>query len=233
MYLPTAVMLPFEGNARQAKIMHAQVTFSKEQYEQLWIRIIKYKINNQARVLNILGELGSDIVAKYGASISVENVDYNESLAAKEYFKYYRDGLNRRIDDPINSRLNYGYAVVRSAIIRALVTAGFHPAFGIHHNNQLNLYNLADDLIEPYRQIVDLLASQNVGESNVLLSKAERKNMASVLHIACSLDGIKMNVMSAIEMTVDSLKRILVKGLKEELLLPCVLPVESIGGITE
>ncbi len=47
--------------------MHAQVTFSKEQYEQLWIRIIKYKINNQARVLNILGELGSDIVAKYGA----------------------------------------------------------------------------------------------------------------------------------------------------------------------
>ena len=85
--------------------MYAQVTFSKEQYEQLWIRIIKYKINNQARVLNILGELGSDIVAKYGASISVENVDCNESLAAKEYFKYYRDGLNRRIDDPINSRL--------------------------------------------------------------------------------------------------------------------------------
>ena len=62
---------------------------------------------------------------------------------AKEYFSYYHGGLNRRGDDPINSRLNYGYAVVRSSIARSLVASGFHPAFGIHHDSQLNAFNSA------------------------------------------------------------------------------------------
>lgn len=74
-----------------------------------------------------------------------------EALAAKMYFASYHEGLNRRVEDPVNSRLNYGYAVVRSAIARNLVAVGFHPTFGIHHDSQLNAFNLVDDLIEPYR----------------------------------------------------------------------------------
>jgi len=70
-------------------------------------------------------------------------------------------------------RLNYGYSVVRSAIVRSLVSTGFHPTFGIHHDNQLNAFNLADDLIEPWRPRVDLVAHNNVG-SNVILNKSER-----------------------------------------------------------
>lgn len=65
--------------------------------------------------------------------------------------------------EDINNRLNYGYAVIRSYIARSLVAAGFHPTFGIHHDNQLNAFNLADDLIEPYRAIVDIVAHNNVG----------------------------------------------------------------------
>ncbi len=96
------------------------------------------------------------------------NVDYNESLASKEYFSYYHEGFNRRTEDPINSRLNYGYAVVRSAIARKLVATGFHPTFGIHQDSQLNAFNLADDLIEPYRAIVDLAGHYNI-DANVQL----------------------------------------------------------------
>lgn len=103
---------------------------------------------------------------------------------AKEYFSYYHKGLNRRGDDPINSRLNYGYAVVKSSIARSLVASGFHPTFGIHHDSQLNAFNLADDLIEPYRAIVDVAAHENIG-SNVQLSKSERKSISHVLHNAC------------------------------------------------
>ena len=128
--------------------------------------------------------------------------------------------------------MNYGYATIRSAIARKLVSTGFHPTFGIHHDNQLNAFNLADDLIEPYRPIVDLVAHENI-DSNVRLSKEERRELAHVLHNACVVDGIKVNVLSAIDMMVESLKRIILGNTTESLKLPLILPIESMEGITE
>ena len=148
------------------------------------------------------------MLMKYVFSISDDNVDYNEALAAKEYFSYYHEVLNRRVEEPINSRLNYGYAVVRSAIARKLVATGFNTALGIHHDNQLNTFNLADDLIEPYRAIVDLVVHDNVGYS-IRLSKSERRELAHVLHNACKVDDMKVNVMVFIDIMVESLKRII------------------------
>lgn len=231
-YLPTAIVLPFEGHARQSKLMHAQVHTTHEKYLDLWVQIIRQKISNQSRVLSIMGTDGAEEVAKYALSIHEENVDYHESLAAKEYFTFYHEGLNRRTDDPINSRLNYGYAVVRSAIARKLVATGFHPTFGIHHDSQLNPFNLADDLIEPFRAMVDLVAHENIG-SNVLLSKQERRALAHVLHNACIVDGTKVNIITAIDIMVESLKRIILDNSDEELKLPTVIPIESMEGITE
>ena len=130
--------------------------------------------------------------------------------------------------------MNYGYAVIRSSIARSLVAAGFHPTFGIHHDSQLNAFNLADDLIEPYRTrtMVDIVEHDNIG-SNIQLSKNERREIAHVLHNACMVDGVKVNVMSAIDMMVESLKRIILDNSSEKLILPTVLPVESMEGITE
>lgn len=125
---------------------------------------------------------------KYLIKLDKEHVDYFEALSAKEYFSLYHKGLNRRVEDPINSRLNYGYAVVRSAIARKLVATGFHPTFGIHHDSQFNSFNLADDLIEPYGAMVDLVVHQNIA-SNLKLTKIERQNIAHVLHNACIIDG--------------------------------------------
>ena len=231
-YLPTAIVLPFEGHTRQSKLMHAQISTYEELYLELWLQIIRQKISNQSRALSIMGMNGAENVTKYLDDISKENVDITEALAAKDYFAYYHEGLNRRGDDPINSRLNYGYAVVRSSIARSLVAAGFHTTFGIHHDSQLNAFNLADDLIEPYRAIVDIVAHDNIG-SNVQLSKNERRVIAHVLHNACMMDGAKVNVMSAIDMMVESLKRIILDKSKEKLMLPVILPVESLEGITE
>ena len=231
-YLPTAIVLPFEGNARQSKLMHAQVSISGDINLDLWLQIIKQKVSNQARALSIMGIIGAENISKYLERMTIENVDILEALAAKEYFSYFHKGLNRRGDDPINSRLNYGYAVVRSSIARSLVAAGFHPTFGIHHDSQLNAFNLADGLIEPYRAIVDIVAHDNIG-SNVQLTKSERREIAHVLHNACMVDGVKVNVMSAIDMMVESLKRIILDNSNEKLMLPMVLPVESMEGITE
>lgn len=231
-YLPTVIVLPFEGHTRQSKLMHAQISTYEELYLDLWLQIIRQKISNQSRALSIMGMSGAENVSKYLDDISKENVDITEALAAKDYFAYYHEGLNRRGDDPINSRLNYGYAVVRSSIARSLVAAGFHPTFGIHHDSQLNAFNLADDLIEPCRAIVDIVAHDNIG-SNVQLSKNERRAIAHVLHNACMMDGVKVNLMSAIDMMVESLKRIILDKSNEKLMLPVILPVESLEGIME
>lgn len=102
----------------------------------------------------------------------------------------------------------------------------------IHHDSKLNAFNLADDLIEPYRAMVDIVAHDNVG-SNIQLSKNERREIAHVLHNACMVDGVKVNVMSAIDMMVESLKRIILDNSSEKLILPTVLLVESMEGITE
>ena len=106
-YLPTAIVLPFEGHARQSKLMHAQVGTEPGKYRELWMEIILAKICNQARALSILGSSGSEDVFRYAEQLTTENVDYNEALAAKTYFSFYHEGLNRRTDDPVNSRLNY------------------------------------------------------------------------------------------------------------------------------
>lgn len=231
-YLPTAIVLPCEGHSRQSKLMHAQVSTSDDMYLQLWLQIIRQKISNQSRALSIMGLEGAEDIIKYLNDIECENVDACEALAAKEYFSYYHPGLNRRAEDPVNSRLNYGYAVVRSYIARSLVAIGFHPTFGIHHDSQLNAFNLADDLIEPYRAMVDLVANENIG-SNLRLSKKERYAMAHVLHNACVVEGTRMNVMLAIDTMVESLKRIILDHSNEALQLPTILPVEAMEAITE
>ena len=157
----------------------------------------------QARTLSIMGRDKAEVVAEYVNKINRENVDIIESTAAKEYFSDYHEGLNRR------------------AIARSLVSVGFHPTFGIHHDSQLNAFNLADDLIELYRAIVDLLTNENIG-SNVKLSKNERKEIAHVLHNACMVDGVKVNVLTAIDLMCESLKRIILDKSDENLKLPIV-----------
>lgn len=231
-YLLTVIVLPFEGHARQSKLMHAQVNATDEKYMDFWIQIVKQKIINQSRALSIMGLEGAEKIAEYVETVNEENVDYNESLAAKEYFSFYHGGFNRRTEDSINSRLNYRYTVVRSAIARKLVVTGFHPTFGRHHGSQLNAFNLADDLIETYRAMVDLVAHDNIG-SNIQLLKTERRELAHVLHNACIVDGIKVNVISAIDIIVESLKRIILVNTTERLKLSVIIPTEAMEGIIE
>ncbi len=234
-YLPTAIVLPFEGHARQSKLMHAQVNIDSEKKLELWMDIIRRKIHNQAGALSILGLPGSGEIAAYAKKITKGTVDQMESLAARDYFSFYHGGLKRRTEDPVNSRLNYGYAVVRSNIARSLTATRFHPTFGIHHNSQLNSFNLADDLIEPFRPMVDLIAHKDreVDSTDIRLTRDERRALAHILHNACMMDGMKMNVMTAIDRMCESLKRIILEKSEESLKLPDILPVESMEGITE
>lgn len=158
--------------------------------------------------------------------------DNIEGNAAKFYFQQFHPGLVRRNDDPINSVLNYGYAIVRNTIIRDLVCAGFYPAIGIHHEGSFNGFNLADDLIEPWRAMVDVVAHEIVS-SQTNLSREQRRTLALVLHNACFINEEKNTISNGINIMIQSFKQAIEESDINLLKLPDILPVEKIEVISE
>lgn len=179
-HLPSTLTIPMVANARQSRVVARQASMSENLRDALWKQVVTPKIKNQARALAILGLEGAEEVWSYSLDICPGDPDNREGAAARCYFQHLQPGLNRRCDDPLNSALNYGYAIVRSAVARSLVVAGFVPALGIHHHSQLNAFNLADDVMEPLRPVVDLLALETVGTS-CELSRQQRSKLRSVL----------------------------------------------------
>lgn len=232
-YSAAGFLTSYQGNSRQSLVMRRQIDFPEEMIREVWMEIIRQKVKNQAEVLKILGK-DADSVLNLENQLNPDTVDKVESEAAKVYFQRLFPGLNRRTECPINSCLNYGYAVVRNALIRSLLLAGFLPALGLHHRNYRNTDNLADDFIEPWRPMVDLIAASN-DRTNIKLNKQERGELAHVLHNACRIGGRKMAVLSALEVSVNSFRQIVLaagKGNRLEdmlckLQLPLVIPVES------
>ena len=231
-YHPSCVMTPIQSNVRQTLVMRNQIMMTQEKKDQLWKAITIRKIENQARALTLAGLSGAEKIQRYASEAAIENIDSIEANAAKDYFYFLHPGLNRRNDDPINSCLNYGYAVIRNAIIRAVILAGFQPAIGLHHDNYLNAFNLADDLIEPWRAMVDIVAIKDPGTSSTL-SRAKRRELAQILQNVCLIDGIKLPIIAGIEEMVASFRNIVVSENSDELKLPIILPVEHQEAVRE
>lgn len=231
-YHPSCVVMPIESNVRQSLVLRNQIAMTEEAKNSIWLELIMRKIENQARVLTLLGREGAEQVIQYSIGMTPETVDYCEANAAREYFHHLHPGLNRRNEDPVNSCLNYGYAVLRNAIIRSAVLAGLQASLGIHQNNYLNSFNLADDLIEPWRPFVDLIAADDPGTS-IALSRSKRREIAMVLHQACLLDGRKLSVITGIDEMVSDIRGRIVAGTGPELKLPVVIPLEVIEAVRE
>lgn len=230
-YHPAGILTAYEGNSRQALIMRQQIEQGEERTETLWNQIITRKIENQARALSLLGLDGSEEVLQYLSLIEEKGIDAAESGAARVYFQYLHPGLNRRTDDPINSCLNYGYSIIRNSLSRALVAGGFLLAFGLHHRSRFNAFNLADDLIEPFRPMVDLIAC-SVVRPNAILTKPQRRELAHVLYNACRIGNTKLSCLAAIDAVVEELRSYIACE-KDEISLPVLLPIESIEPVTE
>lgn len=214
-----SIIEPYYPNARHAKMLFEQIEMEDVFKKKHWDRIVKVKISNQAKNLAVLGLEGFERISSFEQFVQNGDKDNIEALAASEYFQFYHKGLNRRTDDPVNSALNYGYAIIRSYIIKALITTGFHCALGIHHHNDYNSFNLADDMIEPWRAMVDQMAYR-MTNNDILLNSKERKEIIEVLHCNCKIGGKKMWIATGIELMADSLKAAIMKKDPEKLELP-------------
>lgn len=155
--LPTGMFLPLTGHFTQAERFERQASASLPTRKRLWQQIVRAKLRAQAQLLSELYNSDHGIVALI-PRVRSGDPDNVEGMASRRYWpvlfankSFYRD----RYGPPPNQHLNYGYAVLRAVVARALCAAGLHPSLGLHHHNRYDAFRLADDLMEPFRPIVD------------------------------------------------------------------------------
>lgn len=155
-HAPVTCLWPLAGHHLQGARMRAQADAAKPLVKQLWQRIVAAKISMQGAVLASTGaEAGGFVLL--ARKVRSGDPDNLEAQAARRYWQAMMGPDFRRDTDGegINALLNYGYTVLRAVLSRAICAAGLHPTLGIHHANRANAFALADDLMEPYRPIVD------------------------------------------------------------------------------
>ena len=230
-FMPTSIMLPFAKHSRYSEVVDRQLSMSVPFQKQLWKHIVRQKIENQASVLEIAGRKDAGQLMVLAASVRSGDPDNREAVAARLYFPRLKEGYVRDEVSPTSSILNYGYAVVRSVVARSVVSHGFISSVGLHHDNVRNEFNLVDDLIEPFRPMIDLqmLEIDLSNEEAANLSRSCRREMTSVLRNACMVGGRKVACLQAVEEMVVSFKQALGDHDTRRLQLPRVLPVEKVG----
>lgn len=164
------MLLTLDGHHVQAKRIEAQIAASLPTHKRLWAAIVKSKLEQQAAALEATGAPTAPLTAlvRKVRSGDPENI---EGQGARRYWGLLFGSNFRRDQDGggINALLNYGYTIIRSATARAVVAAGLHPSIGLHHSNDGNAMRLVDDLMEPFRPIIDLKVwqLQRAGESHI------------------------------------------------------------------
>lgn len=182
-YHPSAILYPAIGHHLTAKHIRTQAEVSLPLRKNLWRSIIHHKITAQAEILKSTTGTDSGLMAirERITSGDSENV---EAQAARIYWPslFGEKFMRNRNESGINSRLNYAYAILRSAITRAIASQGISPVFGLHHKNESNPFPLADDLMEPFRPVADLvvhrITQQEIPEK---LLPEEKKQLAALL----------------------------------------------------
>lgn len=221
-HTPCAVLLPYMQHSRQLEVAQKQLSLTNPTKKRLWKQIVTAKISNQAECLHLQGKSAVELhnIAKNVKSGDSTNAEGH--AAAKYFVALFGKGFTRNADNTINSQLNYGYAILRGCVARTLAVYGFLPAFGLHHKSGLNQFNLADDFIEPFRQIVDLyVASQPTAELNPQV----KRDLLNLLNYNIEILGKKYTVSYAIEKCVQSFSAV-VAGNKADLQLPKLIPLE-------
>lgn len=221
-HLPNAVLLPMVRHSRHFKILKYQIEAGKPLQKRLWQQIVVRKIRNQALCLAYLDLDGSEELMKMCKEVQSGDRTHVEAKAAAFYFKsLYGLGFSRGNDHIINAALNYGYAIVRGLIARSIVCYGLEPSIGVFHHSELNNFNLADDMIEPFRPLVDLYVSQNydVAEIDSDLTPERKRDIFGIINYDMDVKGEKRIISNCIDMLVASYSSAL-QGKRSDLELP-------------
>ena len=203
-FTPSAISIGLYKNSRTTKIQRAQVSIKKPRFNRLWRDVIYAKILNQGDVLNSIKN--DDYLYYLLKKINSGDKGNVEAVGAAYYFRelFGKDFCRSSVEDNRNIALNYGYSIIRSSIARHIVAYGLNPSFGMWHSSELNAFNLADDLIEPFRPIVDKYVLENISK-NSEVSFHNRQDLVGILYTKVkNSKGQNSSVNEAIKNIVSS-----------------------------
>lgn len=182
---PTSIMYPYNYHFKQLDVFSHQLEIDDSIKNEFWNQIVKRKIKNSIRVLEMTSkeEFPISKLTEYINEITDGDSKNREGLAAKMYFRsLFGSNFIRFFDDNVNAALNYGYTIIASAIIRNLAVYGLNTYLGIHHSSKINNFNLAYDFLEPYRSVVDKFVYDNKDDIVLPLSFEFRKKLINLLN---------------------------------------------------
>ena len=182
---PTSIMYPYNYHFKQLDVISHQLEIDDSIKNEFWNQIVKRKIENSIRVLEMTSkeEFPISKLTEYINEITDGDSKNREGLAAKMYFRsLFGSDFIRFYDDNVNAALNYGYTIIASAIIRNLAVYGLNTYLGIHHSSKINNFNLAYDFLEPYRSVVDKFVYDNKDDIVLPLSFEFRKKLINLLN---------------------------------------------------
>lgn len=199
---PLASVTPFYGSHDTSLKYRTQIGWDAETKKFIWAEIVRAKIRAQHFVLSKYDKAEKELLEGYLTQIEPGDATNREGHAAKVYFNaLFGSGFSRSLDNNINAALNYGYSILLSAIAREITACGYFTQLGIFHDNMFNPYNLASDLIEPFRCFVDMTA---VDMDLSSFEHEQKMEFVKLLNKEIVIDG-RVNVMTnAVKIYVKS-----------------------------
>jgi CRISP-associated protein Cas1 len=236
--LPNGVFTSYQGHSRQFESLQRQLNWKRSFRDRLWQRIVSQKINNQAQCLTKFEHSsGSRRLKALASRVKSGDSTFCESRAARLYFtELFGKEFERRpeIADRVNSALNYGYAILRGCIARTICGYGFLPALGIQHHGPQNAFNLADDMIEPFRPICDTLIRLKFFKGNADtrsgLDSEDKRVLLGLLESDVLIENQSFGMLSAIDAVIASLVGATKTNRPGAIKLPELLPEVSPHG---
>lgn len=206
-HAPVAMMVPIEGHHAQNARFRAQWDVGLPFRKRVWQAVVQAKIRNQGSLLSALGREEGQALLLMAERVKSGDTANAEAQAARRYWPALmgQDFRRDRDADGTNALLNYGYTVMRAAVARAVIAAGLHPTIGLHHANRLNAFALADDLVEPFRPLVDATVHRMVEGAVNELDGPAKARLASLLSADLVLQGSTTPANVAIQRLAQSL----------------------------
>lgn len=177
------MLLPIEGNFEQSKRIEAQIAASLPTHKRMWAAVVRAKLEQQAAALEAAGAPTAPLTA-LATKVRSGDPDNIEAQGARRYWGLlFGDGFRRdQQGGGLNGLLNYGYTVMRATMARAIIAAGLHPSIGLHHSHDNNAMRLVDDLMEPFRPIVDLKVWQLHRNGEDLVTPESKRALVRTLY---------------------------------------------------
>lgn len=205
-HLPLGLMLPLNGHVTHSERVKLQINCSEPLKKQLWKQTVEAKIYQQKALLDKLGKQSNSMI-NYFNNVKSGDTTNMEGIAAQYYWKQlFADFTRERYGDAPNNFLNFGYAILRSMVARALVSSGLNPTIGIFHRNKYNAYCLADDIMEPYRPYVDEMVLEWINKpfQPTELTIDSKAFLMTIATKDVVIDGLKRPLLIAISSTTSS-----------------------------